>query len=100
MFVFQKELRWVYPDVWRKLRYLTLSNAFFIECLLQEVNVKGQVDYAVVSYLSPSQTSSQFNDFFYLILRDSLMILIWYNLPLLLFYVISMSDQNHGGVMT
>lgn len=83
-----------------KIEISNIIKCFFIECLLQEVNVKGQVDYTVVSYHSPSQTSSQFNDFFYLILRDSLMILIWYNLPLLLFYVISMSDQNHGGVMT
>ena len=32
------------------------------ECLLCEVNIKGQVGF-IVSYRSPSQTSSQFDDF-------------------------------------
>ena len=33
------------------------------ECLLCEVNVKGQVGFITVSYRSPSQTISQFDDF-------------------------------------
>ena len=33
------------------------------KCLLCEVNLKGQVDYIFVSYRSPSQTSSRFDDF-------------------------------------
>ena len=33
------------------------------EFLLCEVNVKGQLDFIIVSYRSPSQTSSQFHDF-------------------------------------
>ena len=39
--------------------YLILRNAY----LLCEVNVKGQVGFIIVSYLSPTQTSPQFDDF-------------------------------------
>ena len=43
------------------LRKIELSH--ITECLLCEVNVKGQVGFIIVSYRSPSQTSSQFDDF-------------------------------------
>ena len=43
------------------LRKIELSH--IIECLLCEVNVKGQVGFIIVSYHSPSQTASQFDDF-------------------------------------
>ena len=43
------------------LRKIELSH--IIECLLCEVNLKGQVDFIIVSYHSPSQTASQFDDF-------------------------------------
>ena len=33
------------------------------KCLLCEVNIKGQVGFIIVSCCSPSQTSSQFDDF-------------------------------------
>ena len=44
------------------LRKIELSR--ITECLLCKVNVKGQVGFVIVSYCSPSQTSSQFDDFF------------------------------------
>ena len=43
------------------LRKIELSH--ITECLLCEVNVKGQVGFIIVSYRSPSQTTSQFDDF-------------------------------------
>ena len=43
------------------LRKIELS--YITECLLCEVIVKGQVDFIIVSYHSPSQTSFQFDDF-------------------------------------
>ena len=43
------------------LRKIELSHV--TEYLLCEVNVKGQVGFITVSYRSPSQTSSQFDDF-------------------------------------
>ena len=43
------------------LRKIELSH--ITECLLCEVNVKGQVGFIIVSYRSPSQTISQFDDF-------------------------------------
>ena len=43
------------------LRKIELSH--ITECLLCEVNVKGQVGFITVSYGSPSQTISQFDDF-------------------------------------
>ena len=43
------------------LRKIELSH--ITECLLREVNEKGQVDFIVVSYRSSSQTSSQFDYF-------------------------------------
>ena len=42
------------------LRKLELSH--ITECLLREVNVKGQVRFIIVSYRSSSQNSSQFDD--------------------------------------
>ena len=42
------------------LRKIELSHV--TECLLSEVDIKGQVGVIVVSYCSPSQTSSQFDD--------------------------------------
>ena len=44
------------------LRKIELSR--ITECLLCKVNVKWQVGFVIVSYCSPSQTSSQFDDFF------------------------------------
>ena len=41
------------------MNYLILLNAY----VLCEVNVKGQVGFIIVSYLSPTQTSPQFDDF-------------------------------------
>ena len=43
------------------LRKIELSH--ITECLLCEVNVKGQVGFIIVSYRSPSQTTSQFDGF-------------------------------------
>ena len=43
------------------LRKIELSH--INECLLCEVNVKGQVGFIIVSYRSPSQTTTQFDDF-------------------------------------
>ena len=43
------------------LRKIELSH--ITECLLCEVNIKGQVGFIIVSYRSPSHTSSQFDDF-------------------------------------
>ena len=51
------------------------------ECLLCEVNIKRQVGFIIVSYHSPSQTSSHFGDF-YEILRNSLMMFRSFNQPL------------------
>ena len=51
------------------------------KCLLCEVNIKGQVGFIIVSCCSPSQTSSQFDDF-YQILRTSLMMLRSFSQPL------------------
>ena len=43
------------------LRKIELSH--ITECLLCEVNLKGQLGFIIISYHSPSQTSSQFDDF-------------------------------------
>ena len=43
------------------LRKIELSH--IIECLLCEVNIKGQVGFIIVTYRSPSQTTSQFDGF-------------------------------------
>ena len=43
------------------LRKIELSH--ITECILCEVNVKVQVGFIIVNYHSPSQTSSQFDDF-------------------------------------
>ena len=43
------------------LKKIQLSH--ITECLLCEVNIKGQVGFIIVSYRSPSQTSPQFHDF-------------------------------------
>ena len=43
------------------LRKIELSH--ITECLLCEVNVKGQVGFIIVSYRSSSQTTTQFDDF-------------------------------------
>ena len=61
------------------LRKIQLSH--ITECLLSEVHVKGQVGFTIVSYHSPSQTNSQFDDFLS-VLRNSLMMFRSFNQPL------------------
>ena len=51
---------WLYFKKGLALRKIELSHV--TECLLSEVDVKGQVGVIAVSYCSPSQTSSQFDD--------------------------------------
>ena len=43
---------------WRKI-----ALSYITECLLCGVNVKEQVGFIMASYRSPSQTTSQFDDF-------------------------------------
>ena len=47
----------------KSLALMKIELSDITECLLCEVNVKGQVGFIIVSYHSPSQTSSQFDDF-------------------------------------
>ena len=75
--------------------YLILRNAY----LLCEVNVKGQVGFIIVSYLSPTQTSPQFDDFLsnFEKLFDDVQI---FQPSFTVILGDSMLGQNHGGLVT
>ena len=57
----KREGIWLYFK--KSLALRKIESSHISECLLCEVNVKGQVGFIFVSYRSPSQTSSQFDDF-------------------------------------